>query len=282
MAKEVLTPAGDLVGPAKDSWAYPIFLAAYGWYRRNSAANMREFRIDNFNRIGSYKASQVGDVDVVMKSVEMMGSAVLKNSSSEQQTMKTGEFNKEIQSSWSTTATNTRDFGMEAGGSVEFGPKLAKFKIELKYLMNFSYSKSDTKSGYESISYSLPSQEIVVPPNSTRYVYAMLQKGEAAGNMDIFMKLNANYTSSGEYQDRKPVSKKGDAYSLVKEMYPYVELERISLDDGAQAVCYADRFKFVISAAFSVVVEVYDKPKEFGGQLLERKLIEPERLHIAK
>ncbi len=279
MNEDVLYPI-DVTGTDKNHWTYPIYEAAYAWYRREGGSTMTFFKSSDFKRAGRWSTSETTTPIVKITSLELMGNAELINNSPEEQALKTGEFGKEITASWSSSASSTRNFGTEIEGSVNFGPKCFKVGIRIQFNMNFSYTSATTKSGSETLKYTLPAQEIRVPPYSTRYVYAILEKGKAAGKVNLLMPLQSGYRSAGVNQSGNTFYKDGLAYDLITEMAPYMQFDRISPDQKNKAILFSDEFDYTIEAAFTVKVDVRDKPLEQGGELIDSWTVKPEEIMV--
>lgn len=264
----------------KNYWAYPIYEAAKEWYRRKDDATMTVFASSSFRRMNPWGVSETATPTVEPTSPELMANAVLNNSSPEEQTLKTGEFGKEISTSWSSSQSNTRNFGMELEANISFGPKCFKAGFRLQYNMNFSYTETKTQSGSQVLKYTLPCQEVKVPPHSIRYVYAVLEKGKAYGKVNLLMTAQPGYRSRGKDKWGNIIDKDGTAYDLLTEMAPYMKYDRISPDSKNKAVLFSDEFNYTIEAAFNVTILVRDKPMEQGGRTIDSWTVNPEEIMV--
>lgn len=275
MNEDALYPI-EVTGMDKKHWAYPIYEAAEAWYRKEGGSRMTFFKSSAFKIVNDWSTSETVKPTIEMSSTELLGDAVLNNDSLQEQVLKTGEFSKELSSSWSSSTSETRNYGTELEASVKFGPECFKFGARILISMSFNYTSTKTQSGSETLKYSLPAQEIKVPPKSTRYVTAVLEKGKATGKVNLLMPLRSGYRSSGVDQSGNTVYKNGQAYDLITEMTPYMQFDRITPDPKNSALRFSDAFNYMIEAAFTVKVHVYDGPPKQGGKLIDSWTVSPE------
>ncbi|MBJ8899246.1 ETX/MTX2 family pore-forming toxin [Citrobacter braakii] len=267
----------------KKSWVYPVYKVVYDSYRRevrmiNEDSFMAQIRPIGVNDLS---VQEKGRPEITNGKMELMGCATLRNDTNEPQVLTSGEFEKEITSSWSTTATDTRTFGGELEYKACIGPRWFRSEIRVEFHLEFSHSEAKTRSGSETLRYKLPGQSITVPPRSVRYISCYLVKGNAVGAVDLLVKTEGAYRSSGVNWKGEKISKNGSIYNIIDEMSKVSEYPKFKLIPAEKKVQFVGTAQYTIDAAFEVSVQVTDTPPNMGESndgVLEEYRVIPEIL----
>lgn len=140
--------------------------------------NIRTFPIYQTEKI----AVPVGAPTIVQGERYYLGCAVLTNSTSIDQTLKSNSFSRTRTNIVSTTVTTGVSTTFEVSGAFEFS-KVVNFGT--KKSTTISYQESTTQTTRLDDRHTAPSQSVLVPAGKTRYVVASLTPATYTGNLAL-------------------------------------------------------------------------------------------------
>lgn len=123
----------------------------------------------------------------VVKSYQTIyaGRAILTNNSNVDQKLKTDSFVH--QESFTTTSKVTQGFSLGLSASAKFGfnIKIANVETTISVNTNYNFSSENLSTSTVTKTITIPSQEIIVPANTSLEVVAYFTKGVAEGYVDL-------------------------------------------------------------------------------------------------
>lgn len=183
-----------------------------------------------------------------------VGRSTLTNDFSIEQTLATQSFSKTISLSTTTSMTN----GIKLGEKIS-----AKFKIPLvaeatsEASIQYDFSKTDTQTNGESITYTVPSQNIKVPANSSAEVIVYLKTGKAKGNVNLVANMSGMFHTRFIYANANTNSgTSSDLSYLVKNSPKIPNLEACS--DESVNIISSGKYEAEYGTSFSVTVRPID------------------------
>ncbi|MEN3582994.1 ETX/MTX2 family pore-forming toxin [Streptomyces sp. ZYX-F-203] len=132
----------------------------------------------------------VGDPSVSLGDLWFVGTSTLRNTTDDAQTMSSESFTKTIEDTVTTSVTKGLEVSNTVQASVDMGDVL-HLGNELTTTWNFSEENSHANS--ESVSYTAPQQDIVVPAHTTATVTVRLQQAIATGDVALSTDLGGQY-----------------------------------------------------------------------------------------
>lgn len=128
-----------------------------------------------------------------IKELENMyvGVTELENNMNSEQTLSTPLFSKAIAETLTTATTHAFKVGAKATGELSL-PLVASGKVELSGEYNFS--RTGTNSKTETVTYTVPAQNIKLPPKSKAKVTVELKRVEIQGESFLVTEYNGFYT----------------------------------------------------------------------------------------
>ncbi len=262
-------------------WCYPVMTVVRDWFSREGYIldeSLFGYRLASIRPEDLNIQPKDGTLVFSPSAMEIMGYATLTNDSNEPQSLTTGAFSKTIETHWSTAATNTRNFGMELEYKAVIGPTFFKSEFRVQYNMSFSHSSTKTKGGSQSLTYSLPAQTITVPPRSTRYVYAYLEKSTASAQVNMLTDVGCIINATGKSRvTGQTLQKSGNAYVFAMEMFKHNTYPELREAVGKpNMVEFVGTGQFTLDAAFKVAVKISETPIQSGGNVLEEFSLVPD------
>ncbi|MED3635167.1 ETX/MTX2 family pore-forming toxin [Bacillus thuringiensis] len=106
-----------------------------------------------------------------------LGESILRNQTNESQIINSDTFTKTITDSVTLSVTN----GISTGVEITIGGKIFGVGAETSMSFEVSTSTTNEQTSEESVSYTVPSQPVSMPPQSIRYVYASLERNQLKG-----------------------------------------------------------------------------------------------------
>ncbi|GFH39075.1 ETX/MTX2 family pore-forming toxin [Streptomyces pacificus] len=132
----------------------------------------------------------VGEPSVSLGDLWFVGTSTLKNSTGAPLTLTSESFTK----SFSDTVTHTVTKGVSVANKVSVSVDMGKaLHMGTDLTTTWSFSDSHSTSQTQSVSYTAPSQNIVVPAYSTATVTVRLQQAIATGNVDLSTDLGGTF-----------------------------------------------------------------------------------------
>ncbi|MBR6771447.1 MAG: ETX/MTX2 family pore-forming toxin [Lachnospiraceae bacterium] len=110
------------------------------------------------------------------------GSSVLTNNSGNDQFLTSQQFDFSEENSVTTSITH--EVGSSVEGSVEFG--IGDISLGTTITASYNYANSNENSTTKSVTYTVPSQNILVPAGKSVKVVARLEKIKATGTVDLY------------------------------------------------------------------------------------------------
>jgi hypothetical protein len=141
-----------------------------------------------------------------------VGESVLRNQTNDPQTINSDTFTKTVTDSVTLSVTN----GISTGVNVSIGGKVFGMGVETSMSFEVSTSTTEEQTNEESVAYTVPSQPVTIPPQSTRYVYATLEKSELEGIIRLKADLSGQFAAIIKIDTVESPSH-FDLYELVKE-----------------------------------------------------------------
>ena len=142
--------------------------------------------LDNYNNnLIETTETPNGNPALINTSTIYVGRSILTNNSSVDQTLRTDGF--ERQEKFTTTSTITHGFniGINASATFSFNIFLSSIETTLSVDTNYNFSSEQAYSSEVTKTITIPSQEVLVPANSSVEVLAYFTKGTAKGTVDI-------------------------------------------------------------------------------------------------
>lgn len=192
-----------------------------------------------------------------------IGESVLKNDTNETQTIKSDSFTKTITDSITLSVTN----GIKTGVDISIGGKVFGMGVETSMSFEVSTSTTREQTSTEGVAYTVPSQDVVVPPKSIRYVYTSLQRSQLEGSIRLRADLSNTFifivTSNGV---EKPL--------LTFNLYEFIQIYQaahplpsgISLNHNDKSIHFEGISEYIYGTGTKFYVTITDKPSSQGIQ----------------
>ncbi|MBK5424202.1 MULTISPECIES: ETX/MTX2 family pore-forming toxin [Bacillus] len=192
-----------------------------------------------------------------------IGESDLRNDTNDTQTIHSDSFTKTITDSATFSVTN----GITAGVNISIGGKIFGMGVETS--MSFEVSTSTTKgqTSEESVAYTVPSQSVVVPPKSTRYVYTALERSQLEGIIRLKADLSGICHVMMKIQSLVLPIFTGNIYEFINTYQSYHPLPSgISLNHKDKSIHFEGVSDYLYGTGTKFRVTITDKPSSQGIQ----------------
>ncbi|MED3529014.1 hypothetical protein CON21_22415 [Bacillus thuringiensis] len=191
-----------------------------------------------------------------------MGESILNNRTNETQTILSDSFTKTITDSVTLSVTN----GITTGVNISISGKIFGMGAETSMSIEVSTSTTNEQTNEESIAYTVPSQTVVVPAQTTYYVHTALERNRLEGIVRLRADLSGEITLYVQFtEDLKLPLITIDIYDFVNHFQSSLPLPSgISLNHNTKAIHFEGIAEYLYGTGTKFHVTVTDKPSSQG------------------
>lgn len=194
-----------------------------------------------------------------------IGESELANKTNETQTIKSDSFTKTITDSITLSVTN----GIKTGIDINIGGKVFGLGVETSMSFEVSTSTTREQTSTESVAYTVPSQDVVVPPQSKRYVYTSLQRSQLEGSIRLRADLSGEFIAILKPPGMDIEIPMGPwlLYDFVNALQSHYPLPSgISLNHTEKSIHFEGVAEYIYGTGTKFYVTITDTPSSQGTQ----------------
>ncbi|MDO6634157.1 ETX/MTX2 family pore-forming toxin [Bacillus toyonensis] len=192
-----------------------------------------------------------------------IGESILNNRTNETQTLHSDSFTKTITDSVTLSVTT----GITTGVNINIGGKIFGMGVETSMSFEVSTSTTNEQTNEESVAYTVPSQTVVVPAQTTYYVHTALERNQLEGIIRLRADLSGEFSAMIKVQDLEVPIYTGNIYDFVNQYQSLHPLPSgISLNHNTKSIHFEGIAEYLYGTGTKFHVTVTDKPSSQGTQ----------------
>ncbi|OUB79386.1 ETX/MTX2 family pore-forming toxin [Bacillus wiedmannii] len=192
-----------------------------------------------------------------------IGESILNNRTNETQTLHSDSFTKTITDSVTLSVTN----GISTGVNISIGGKIFGMGVETSMSFEVSTSTTNAQTNQESVAYTVPSQSVVVPAQTTYYVHTALERSQLDGIVRLRADLSDRFYVMIKINDLEAPIYFGDIYEFVNQFQSLHPLPSgISLNHKNKSIHFEGIADYLYGTGTKFHVTITDKPSSQGTQ----------------
>ncbi|WP_241139326.1 ETX/MTX2 family pore-forming toxin [Bacillus mycoides] len=191
-----------------------------------------------------------------------IGESILNNRTNETQTLHSDSFTKTITDSVTLSVTT----GITTGVNISIGGKIFGMGVETSMSFEVSTSTTNEQTNEESVAYTVPSQAVVVPAQTTYYVHTALERNQLEGIIRLRADLSDEFSVIAIVAGLEmPI--RFNIYDFVNQYQSFHPLPSgISLKHNIKSIHFEGIAEYLYGTGTKFHVTVTDKPSSQGTQ----------------
>ncbi|PEK11072.1 ETX/MTX2 family pore-forming toxin [Bacillus toyonensis] len=192
-----------------------------------------------------------------------MGESTLNNRTDETQTLNSDSFTKTLTDSITLSVTN----GITTTVNISISGKIFGMGAETSMSFEVSTSTTNEQTNEESVAYTVPSQTIVVPAQTTYYVHTLLERNQLEGICRLRADLTGFFFVLTKFAGKEVPCYFGEIYDFVNQYQSLLPLPSgISLNHSKKSIHFEGIAEYFYGTGTKFHITVSDKPSSQGTQ----------------